>query len=128
MTPEKPHDGEGNTERVEKSHLTPPALELLLDTGEAVVWPEKIKNDVEFVKQREERKQLINNLERVTDRLPRPDVSLQNAVAEKIISEPEVATLYESLQKLLEETDYGRALLYIPFEFLPKSTWSAETT
>jgi predicted nucleotidyltransferase len=46
-------------------------------------------------------------------------MTLDDAAAENVLPETEIEGLYASLVELLENEDYERAVLYIPFEFLP---------
>ncbi len=109
-----------NRESAEVIDLTPPAVELLLDTEKITeLWPTEIAQNESFVQQVEARKKLNDRLDIIISRLPRPDMSLQDAISEKHITEGEVADLYESLGNLLNDPEYKRAALYIPFEFLP---------
>jgi len=105
----------------EKPVLKPPAVELFSDPKRtAEFWPTEIANDPEFLSQLESRKELNDRLDAAIAHLPQPDVSLDEAVAKKMITEEQAADLYASLSSLLEDgPDYRRIVLYLPFEFLP---------
>lgn len=106
-----------------------PPIESLLDPERAAqAWPEKIAADKNFIEQIEARKKLLDNLEAVTSRLPRPDMALEDAINGGRISEDQVSALYSSLSGLLEKDSYAaRLVLYLPFEFLPDKSWQPES-
>ena len=107
---------------MEKSlETTPPAIESFFDPKEAVkTWPEHITSNPEFIEQAESRASLVNSLEEVSSALPRPDMSLQDAVKNGFVSEDQVTNLYNSLShELGRSPDYDRMALYLPFEYLP---------
>jgi hypothetical protein len=87
------------------------------------VWPEEIVNDQEFIDQVTSRKFLVELLEASSAAIPR-DISLQDAVSQKYITPKQAADLYESLTKLIEDPDYKRIILYLPFEYLPNPSVS----
>src|SRR3989344_1683252 len=64
----------------------------------AEVWPKSIVNNEVLMRQVRQRKKLIECLET-----------------------RQMAELYESLSDLLDDRDYRRLILYLPFEFLPKA-------
>lgn len=102
-----------------------PGVELLLDIEHAEnYWPPEIAKDEKFLEQVESRRELNQKLDVVTSALPRPDITLEQAVADGQLTEEQVADLYESLSDLLApESEYQRILLYLPFEFLPNTNW-----
>ncbi|MEK9182306.1 MAG: hypothetical protein AAB781_01805 [Patescibacteria group bacterium] len=101
--------------------IIPPPVELLLLDPEKTtkVWPGELSGNKDFIKQVEDRRKLITRLNIIFSRLPRPDTSLEEAMSTNEVTEDEVADLYASLSELLQNPDYRRATLYIPFEFLP---------
>lgn len=104
--------------------LTPPPIELLLDTQRArEAWPESVVHHEAFLAQVQEREEFNQRLAMVLDRLPRPDMPLPEAIAQGHLTEEVVADLYTSLSAFIGNTEYSHALLYLPFEFLPPSTW-----
>jgi predicted nucleotidyltransferase len=127
MNVERPGVDAGRQEKKERLTMTPPALELLLNPVMPSIWPEAIATDKEFVDQCSERESLINSLETVTGKLRSPESSMQEAVRTKSLTESEAAGLYGKLSTLLENNDYKRAALYMPFEFLPEESWQPET-
>ncbi|MFA6042173.1 MAG: hypothetical protein WCV85_00755 [Patescibacteria group bacterium] len=115
-------------ERAEGYPIAPPAVESFLDLAHAAeVWPDHVTKNEAFQNQVESRRQLNQRLQEVISRLPRPDLPLEEAVANGNIPEAEVAELYTSLQYLLEDEDYQRIALYLPFEFLPPKTWEPDS-
>ena len=102
-----------------------PVVESFLDPAQAAeVWPPEIAANEAFLEQIKDRQELNSRLDAVLDRLPRPDMALEEAIAQKHITEEQTAKLYESLSDLLEGgEDYRRIILYLPFEFLPDKDW-----
>ncbi len=114
--------------RIESSSnisVIPPALESFLQrTNQDALWLEEVKKNKEFSDQVTARRELNERLDAVLSKLPRPDVSLQEAVKSGDLKEESVAELYTALSALLEgDTDYQRIILYLPFEFLPSADW-----
>jgi predicted nucleotidyltransferase len=122
---------EGRRENIHESYRTPdpdlPAVESFSSPEEArKFWPEHVANNPEFIAQLEFRKKLNEHLDAIAAKLPRPDITLQEAIAQNYVSTNEVAGLYESLAELMADPDYRRILLYTPFEFLPDAEWRPE--
>lgn len=121
-----PHEKPPNRrESMPEISLEPPVVESFLDPARAAeVWPANIAANKDFLKQIEQRQELNGNLNNVIDRLPRPDISLQEAIKQGHITEEQTAKMYTSLSGLLESgQDYQRIILYLPFEFLPNKAW-----
>ena len=99
----------------------PPASEALLDpSGKDGAWLKRIAEHPDIRRQIAERRALNERLDAVLCRLPRPDISLEVAIAKGAVTEEQVADLYESLTPLLRNgSEYQRLALYLPFEFLP---------
>lgn len=121
--------GATKEELIKKSYVAPPAVESLLSSPGRVekVWPEGIMHNELFQAQIEERRTISGRIDEVISRLPRPDISLQQAISDGLITEGQAANLYASLSDLLENVDYKRVLLYIPFEFLPNADWKTDS-
>lgn len=120
------NEGFGNrNEHLHETVIKPPAVESFLEPSLATeFWPEEVTTNEAFIEQTTARRELNKNLDRVIARLPRPDISLEKAIAEKHLDEADVAKLYDSLSKMFEESsDYDRLVLYLPFEFLPDVSW-----
>ncbi|MFC1623404.1 hypothetical protein ACFL16_03305, partial [Patescibacteria group bacterium] len=115
---------ESKLELLDKIQSIPPAIESLTNPEEArKIWPEgNTKNEV-FIEQVTERNELISNLQEVTEKIPQPDISLEDAMSNNYITEEQVINLYGSLSKLIDSDDYKRVILYLPFEFLPSKDW-----
>lgn len=106
-----------------------PAVELLSHPEAMTLWPTDIATNETFQREVATRNVLRERVDRIMSRLPRPDVSLTEAIEQRHVTENEVADLFASLSELLEESsDYQRILLYLPFEFLPHAsdTFSSE--
>ena len=107
--------------------LNAPAIESFSSIETArQVWPEEVTKIPEFMEQIETRRLLNSRLDAIMSALPRPDVSLQDAMQNGTISEKQAAELYESLAAVIENPDYQRAILYIPFEFLPNDNGNVQ--
>jgi hypothetical protein len=116
---------ENRFESNKSATTAPPAIELLSDPGNAAKsWPTQIASDNDFMTQLETRKELNERLDTVISALPRPDISLQDAIEQNLLNEQQVTELYSSLTPLLEgDSEYKRLALYLPFEFLPNEDW-----
>lgn len=120
----RPERVAADQEKTGNIRLAPPAIELLLAVDNIDdAWPETIANDPSFVDQIKERLIINERLDAVMSRLPRPDMPLERALSENLVTEEQLADMYEALSDLLENPDYRRALLYVPFEFLPRESW-----
>lgn len=105
-----------------------PALESLVgEGGKDAPWLSEISKNGQFAEQVEERKKLNDRLDTVISQIPRPDISLEKAIAEGMITEKEVTELYDSLKVMLDDPEYRRLALYLPFEFLPTADQKMES-
>lgn len=100
----------------------PPAVESLIN-WDIEIWSEQITQNEQLKTQIRERRKMISAVERATSRLPNPNTTLEQALRENFVNEDQLVNLFESLSDLLRDPDYWRALLYIPFEFLPRTEW-----
>lgn len=125
----KPKMFENQPESPKNISITPPAVELFLNpTPPTATWPEKLSRNKEFLTQIEDRRKLNDRLNAVITACPRPDISLQQALEENLLTEKQVIDLYSSLIDLIGDQDYQRVILYLPFEFLPNPTWQPAST
>lgn len=116
--------GDADKELFKKRYISPPATELLLNPSlREEAWPEDISRNEMFLAQVRERQTISDRIDEVTSRLPRTDMPLEKAVSEGLLTEEQTANLFDSLSSLLENDDYKRVLLYMPFEFLPSASW-----
>ncbi|HEU0050710.1 MAG TPA: hypothetical protein VFQ60_01485 [Patescibacteria group bacterium] len=113
----------GQAEHEPKIIVHAPASESLLSPTRADRWLEPIRQNPEFKAQVRERRTLCNRLDEVIAHLPSPEMDLETAVTEHILTEQQVANLYRSLTALLKNPDYRRLIFYLPFEFLPRKEW-----
>ncbi len=106
-----------------------PAVESFLDGANATkFWPEQIATNEVFIEQINARKELRERLGDVVSQFPRPDISLEAAISKEQLAEEQVEKLYSSLSDLLEsDQNYERLALYLPFEFLPNTTWEPKS-
>ena len=121
----KQENFKNTSEQETPSPFTPPPVELLSNLTDAIAaWPKSIVGKKEFQEQIKSRDKLNKRMDAVLDAVPRPEMSLQTAVAEKRLTEKQVADLYASFSDLLSDGhDYERIILYLPFEFLPNAAW-----
>src|SRR5581483_1893817 len=74
---------ENSRENIEHIKVTPPPVELLLNPDQAsAAWPANITRNKDFIEQTEQRRKLIDRLDTVLSKLPRPDMPLNEAVAQ----------------------------------------------
>lgn len=106
-----------------KTTLVP--VESLIDYNLAPnLWLDDITKNKTFWQQLERRKELLNHFDSVANRPRRPDMSMRIAVNHGYVSELQAIELYTSLSDLLEyNNEYKRIILYLPFEFLPCTSW-----
>lgn len=114
-------------ENIPKPTVHVPAVESFqAPEAAAVVWPSEIATNENFLAQIKSRRELSRNFKAVFDNLPTPNFSLEEAVAHDLITEQQLADLYDSLSDLLEsDSDYDRLILYLPFGILPNPTWQS---
>lgn len=125
MTPES---SPTQHEAIGKTYTAPPAMEsLVLPDPSQESWLEDISTNESFQEQVRERRDIITHIDTVFSHLPRADMSIEEALKENILSEEQVSNLYTSLSNLIGNDDYKRALLYIPFEYLPNKDWNPES-
>jgi hypothetical protein len=112
------HDNRKETGRDAAVRL--PAVESFFDPDHlAAIWPESVATDESFVRQIRERKELDVRLDDVMSRLPRPDISVDEALRRGYVASEQVIGMFGSLSDLLEaDPENGRIVLYLPFEFL----------
>jgi len=112
---------ENRIEKIEKYTVEAPVNESFLNAEMAKkIWPEEIINNKDFIKQTELRKKQVKAINNLFDAIPRPDMSIENAIKKGIISEKQAESYYDSLIGILSDPDYKRLVLYLPFESLPK--------
>ncbi|NQV89123.1 MAG: hypothetical protein HQ488_02270 [Parcubacteria group bacterium] len=106
-----------------------PGAELFSSLEQAQeVWPKEVAERPEFIEQVQERQQLRERLDVVLHALPTPDTHVLAAIESSELSEDQVAELFDSLSTLLgPDSEYYRAMLYLPFELLPISDWEPKT-
>lgn len=123
----KEKNQKNRVETYKKISTTPPAVETFVNPrGLETSWLKSLAHNVELLHQLESHKILNERLDAVQSHLPRPDISLEQALVEHHITETQIADLYDSLSPLLaHDSDYQRILLYLPFEFLPNASWQS---
>lgn len=98
-----------------------PATEYLLNPQDPESpWPEEIKNNPELKQLAEKRRELSVLVRAIFERIPDPTKNFTEALKEKQVTPKELADLYDKLTELLSDPDYGRLILYLPFELLPE--------
>lgn len=111
-----------SAEHNEEKRLVIPA-ESLFDKGTLrELWPATLLDNPEFTEQIAARKRLIDALAQVQTRADDPSADLEDLLSSGDLSEGHVADLYEALADTLERSpEYGRIVLYLPFEYLPSA-------
>lgn len=108
----------------ESGIITVPAVESLLDPQMATeTWPEEVTTNKAFIEQTEKRRKIIATLDEVIGWMPHPLQTVEEAIESGQVNETLAESLYHSLSNLLEDEDYRRLLLYLPFEYIPQKSW-----
>jgi len=98
-----------------------PAVESLIDSQKAAeVWPEKIAKNPEFIEQVKEREKINQAVDAVFDKIPKPDMELEEAVEKGYVTTEEAQKFYDAMGSMLDSKEYKRLALYLPFEVLPQ--------
>lgn len=90
----------------------------------AEMWPHLCSDNPSIFEQINDRSECVKCLNDVIDKLPNPNISLEQSIELGFITDDQVINLYNSLGYILKDDDYKRLALYIPFEFLPDMTWN----
>jgi hypothetical protein len=104
--------------------VEPPVSESFRDPALLDLWPEEIRNDPLFLEQLRLHQDINDHLAIVFESLPSATTTLEEAVETGRLWPSQVAKLYNQLSGLLDDSDYRRLALYLPFEFLPRKSWS----
>lgn len=99
-----------------------PTVEALMNPSEC----NQLWGDLEIASQADERARCAKVLEKLFSSLPNPNTSLEAAIDQKMISPKLAGDAYNELSKVLSDPEYKRLLLYLPFDILPRSSWSTE--
>lgn len=111
-----------------ENSMTDIPIESLLGNDRGATWLQSLEADRGFVEQIEQRQRLVAALQAVQSRAPDPRVPLDELLSQEILTEEQVADLYESLADMLEQTpEYGRIVLYLPFAYLLRRDFAAQT-
>ncbi len=101
-----------------------PVNEVLQNSHQAAaLWPMEEQNNSLLSEQIETHTKRIHAIQEVVDNLPSPTINIESAVGTGLISEMSAIRLYSILGDILEDTDYQRLVLYLPFEFMPAESW-----
>ncbi len=107
----------------------PPAVESFFVPVTEGSWLRLIETNPDFIHQIESRGRLNKTLDAVLADLPRAEMSLEEGISKGLLTEYLVEELYLDLATLLEDgRDYERIILYLPFEFLPATSWKPPST
>jgi len=114
------------TKEVNATHeakVETPVAEILLDPARAAeIWPQEAAYPC-FLDQIGQRKELVEQLDATLSSIPSPIMSLEAAAKTGFVTEVQLKKLYLGLSETLEDSDYARLSLYLPFEFLPSKSW-----
>jgi hypothetical protein len=100
--------------------VTPPVYELMTQPEAANDLWGQASGLIEQVAIHGERVKVVDAC---LDALPSPTTTLQQAVESGEVSSVLTGQCYEVLADVLDEPDYRRLALYLPFELLPKADW-----
>lgn len=96
-----------------------PTNELISDIKKSKdIWTDECNNP-QFVEQVELRKNDSKVLDGIFNNLANPTTTIEQALESGDISSKQAINLYDSLSNILENNDYQRLILYLPFEILP---------
>lgn len=113
------------TEPRPQATIAVPISETLQSPVDAAhVWPELSASEPLLAEQVAKHSADIACVQELIDTLPAPDVSLQEAVETGLTTAQQVGSVFQVLSDTLDNPDYARLALYLPFEFLPAATWT----
>lgn len=102
----------------------PPFAESFYDARYiAKMWPEVVARDPGFIAQIQSRAEISRHIAGTVDSLPGPTTTIEDGIEQGYLTDLQAAQLYEYLGSLVNDEDYQRLILYLPFELLPDSTW-----
>lgn len=106
-----------------------PVAEILQNTTETKrIWPEICSGDSAFVDQIERHKEQYSAITTVLDQLTDVTMSIEEALDKGLVNSHQATDFYISLSEILNDEDYQRLALYVPFELLPSATQKFENT
>ncbi len=104
-----------------------PVAEILQNTTETKrVWPEVSDEDPTFVDQIELRSEQSNTVVSMMDQLTDATMPIEVALEQAVVDNRQATDFYTSLSEILNDKDYHRLALYVPFELLPSATQKFE--
>ena len=106
-----------------------PAAESLLHVRDrATSWPGEIKENKQLEKEIALRNEAITSIDSLFVRIPKADMDITEALDSGIVTEEDVAVIYEHLTAFIESDEYNkRFILYFPFEFIPSTSWQPKS-
>ncbi len=106
-----------------------PVAEVLQNTTETKrVWPEICSEDSAFVDQIELRNEQSSAIISMLDQLTDATMSIEEALGSGVVNSRQATDFYTSLSEILNDKDYRRIVLYVPFELLPEVTQKFDDT
>lgn len=100
-----------------------PVSELIFDTQKIErIWSIECNNP-QFVEQIESRKKISESVTNAFDKLSSPTITIQEALGTGELTTEQTTNFYNSLSDILEDNDYQRLALYLPFEIFPNKSW-----
>jgi len=104
-------------ERAPEYQVSPPPTEMLLQgTSGKNFWPDSILNNQELKNQKEIRTRISGSLNLLYKKFPDATARLEDILEANAVPEQELATLYNDLSGILEDSANHRIALYLPFE------------
>ena len=106
-----------------------PVSDMLRDPGQAAAaWPEFYAADASFAAQIEVHAERSGIVTEVVDRIPVADMTFEEAIGHRYLSEAQAGQFYDTLSDMLADRDYRRLLLYLPLDYLPQDILTSENT
>jgi hypothetical protein len=90
-----------------------PYVELMQNPAEAA----QLSQDESFLDQVKTHQSHIASVNNVIDRLSDPTMTLETALRSSVITNAQATDFYHSLADILDDEDYSRLALYLPFEY-----------
>jgi len=119
------HTSGGERDKPKGLLMTQPASELFQHVPDVIrLWPQEATQNPSFLQYIDAHTDHIRAFQEIDSSLPNPTLDLETALNEGLISSEHLQSLYLNLSEMLVDKDTERLVLYVPFEFLPSSSWA----
>jgi hypothetical protein len=107
--------------------ISPPNSELLRSSASAfLAWPEISASSAAFGEQISQHEHIVRSIHDVLDASSSPTTRVEELYSNGTVSHTQLVDFYDSMTCLLSEADTERLLLYLPFEYVPRTDWTAD--